>query len=96
MNKRKILYTGLTLSLLFVGTNAYLIEKAKSKVDREVRIEEWQQSVKDDLQKELTKSGVVTSADEIHLYFNDEFGSFKKFLVKEGDEVKAGTPLSMK
>jgi HlyD family secretion protein len=93
MNKRKILYTGLTLSLLFVGTNAYLIEKAKSKVDREVRIEEWQPAEKDDLQKELPKSGVVTSADEIYLYFNDEFGSFKKFLVKEGDEVKAGTPL---
>jgi HlyD family secretion protein len=93
MTKRKILYTGLTLSLLFVGTNAYLIEKAKSKVDREVRIEEWEPVSKDDLQKELPKSGVVTSAEETYLYFNDEFGSFTKFLVNEGDEVKAGTPL---
>jgi HlyD family secretion protein len=93
MNKRKILFTGLTLSLLFVGTNAYLIEKAKSKVGREVRIEEWKPVTKDDLQKKLPKSGVVTSAEETYLYFNDEFGSFTKFLVKEGDEVKAGTPL---
>ncbi|MGR3766099.1 efflux RND transporter periplasmic adaptor subunit [Rossellomorea sp. NS-SX7] len=93
MNKRKLLYTGLSLSLLFVGANAYLIEKAKSKVDREVRIEEWDAFDKDDLQKELPKSGVVTSAEETYLYFNDEFGSFKKFLVKEGDEIKAGTPL---
>jgi HlyD family secretion protein len=93
MNKRKILYTGLSLSLLFVGTNAYLIEKAKSKIDREVRIEEWDPLTKDDLQEELHKSGVVTSEEESYLYFNDEFGSFKKFLVKEGDEVKAGTPL---
>jgi HlyD family secretion protein len=93
MNMRKILYTGLSLSLLFVGTNAYLIEKAKSKVDREVRIEEWDPLTKDDLQEELNKSGVVTSEEETYLYFNDEFGSFKKFLVKEGDEVKAGTPL---
>jgi HlyD family secretion protein len=93
MNKRKILYTGLSLSLLFVGTNAYLIEKAKSKIDREVRIEEWDPLTKDDLQEELHKSGVVTSEEETYLYFNDEFGSFKKFLVKDGDEVKAGTPL---
>ncbi|MFL8937769.1 efflux RND transporter periplasmic adaptor subunit [Rossellomorea oryzaecorticis] len=93
MNKRKVLYTGLALSLLFVGTNAYLIEKAKSKVDREVRIEQWEALDKADLQEELPKSGVVTSAEETYLYFNDEFGSFKKFLVKEGDEVKAGTPL---
>ncbi|QWC22623.1 hypothetical protein KJK41_20610 [Bacillus haikouensis] len=93
MNKRKVLYTGLTLSLLFVGTNGYLIEKAKSKVDREVRIEEWEGLDKGELQKELPKSGVVTSAEENYLYFNDEFGSFKKFLVKEGDEVKSGTPL---
>ncbi|MCA1055148.1 hypothetical protein LCM10_09125 [Rossellomorea aquimaris] len=93
MNRKKHLYTGLALSLLFVGTNGYLIEKAESKVDREVRIEEWESLGKDELQKELPKSGVVTSAEETYLYFNDEFGSFKKFLVKEGDEVKAGTPL---
>lgn len=93
MNKRKVFYTGLALSLLFAGTNGYLIGKAKSKVDREVRIEEWKALDKGDLQEELPKSGVVTSAEENYLYFNDEFGSFKKFLVKEGDEVKAGTPL---
>ncbi|KSU60458.1 hypothetical protein AS034_16590 [[Bacillus] enclensis] len=93
MNKRKVLYTVLALSLLFAGTNGYLIEKAKSKVDREVRVEHWEALNNDDLQEELPKSGVVTSAEETYLYFNDEFGSFKKFLVKEGDEVKAGTPL---
>ncbi len=93
MNKRKVLYSGLALSLLFVGTNGYLIGKAKSKVDREVRIEEWKAVNMGDMEKELPKSGVVTSAEENYLYFNDEFGSFKKFLVKEGDEVKAGTPL---
>jgi HlyD family secretion protein len=93
MKKRKIVYTGLALSILFVGTNTYLIEKAKSKVDREVRVEHWEALNNDDLQEELPKSGVVTSAEETYLYFNDEFGSFKKFLVKEGDKVKAGTPL---
>ncbi|WP_175990051.1 efflux RND transporter periplasmic adaptor subunit [Bacillus sp. Marseille-Q1617] len=93
MNKKRTFYIILFLVILFTGTNLYFIEKANSKVDREVRIEEWDAFDKDDLQRELPKSGVVTSAEETYLYFNDEFGSFKKFLVKEGDEVKAGTPL---
>ncbi|NMH67641.1 hypothetical protein HF072_02405 [Bacillus sp. RO3] len=90
---RRILYSTLTLSLLFVGANAYLIEKANSKVDREVRVANWEITSKDDLVKELPKPGVVTSEEESYLYFNDEFGSFKKFLVKEGDQITSGTPL---
>ncbi|PFA66908.1 hypothetical protein CN378_12420 [Bacillus sp. AFS015802] len=93
MNKRTIFYTTLTVSLLFIGANTYLIEKADSKVDREVRVEEWEPVNKGDLEKELPKAGVVASEEESYLYFNDEFGSFKKFLVKEGDQIKSGTPL---
>ncbi|MGG1630968.1 efflux RND transporter periplasmic adaptor subunit [Rossellomorea sp. NRS-1567] len=93
MNRRTIFYSTLTLSLLFVGANTYLIEKANSKVDREVRLATWEISGKDDLVKELPKPGVVTPEEESYIYFNDEFGSFKKFLVKEGDQVKSGTPL---
>ncbi|WP_341357162.1 HlyD family efflux transporter periplasmic adaptor subunit [Rossellomorea sp. y25] len=93
MNRKTIFYSTLTLSLLFVGANTYLIEKANSKVDREVRVANWEISGKDDLVKELPKPGVVTAEEENYIYFNDEFGSFKKFLVKEGDQVKSGTPL---
>lgn len=93
MNRRTIFYSTLTLSLLFVGANTYLIEKANSKVDREVRVANWEISGTDDLAKELPKPGVVTAEEESYIYFNDEFGSFKKFLVKEGDQVKSGTPL---
>ncbi|RBP04756.1 efflux RND transporter periplasmic adaptor subunit [Rossellomorea aquimaris] len=93
MKRRTIFYTTLTLSLLFVGANTYLIEKANSKVDREVRVANWEISGTGDLAKELPKSGVVTAEEESYIYFNDEFGSFKKFLVKEGDQVKSGTPL---
>ncbi|MDT9026784.1 HlyD family efflux transporter periplasmic adaptor subunit [Rossellomorea sp. YC4-1] len=78
---------------MFVGANTYLIEKANSKVDREVRVANWEISGKDDLVKELPKPGVVTAEEESYIYFNDEFGSFKKFLVKEGEQVKSGTPL---
>ena len=93
MNKRTIFYTTLTVSLLFIGTNTYLIEKANSKVDREVRVAEWEPVNKGDLAKVLPKAGVVASEEENYIYFNDEFGSFKKFLVKEGDQIKSGTPL---
>ncbi|MGM0853887.1 MAG: efflux RND transporter periplasmic adaptor subunit [Bacillota bacterium] len=93
MKRRTIFYSTLTLSLLFVGANTYLIEKANSKVDREVRVANWEISGKDDLVKELPKTGVITAEEESYIYFNDEFGSFKKFLVKEGDQVKSGTPL---
>ncbi|MEG9296058.1 hypothetical protein V6B33_06335 [Mangrovibacillus sp. Mu-81] len=93
MNKKRVFYIILTLIILFTGTNIYFIEKANSKVEREVRVSNWNMFKQDDLEKNLTKSGVVTSAEETYLYFNDEFGSFTKFLVKEGDEVKAGTPL---
>ena len=93
MHKRTILYTTLTVSLLFIGANTYLIEKADSKVDREVRVSEWEPVTKGDLAKELPKAGVVASEEESYIYFNDEFGSFKKFLVKEGDQITSGTPL---
>lgn len=93
MNKRSIFYTTLTVSLLFIGANTYLIEKADSKVDREVRVAEWEPVNKGSLAKEMPKAGVVASEEENYIYFNDEFGSFKKFLVKEGDQIKSGTPL---
>lgn len=93
MKRRTIFYSTLTLSLLFVGANTYLIEKANSKVDREVRVANWEISGKDDLVKELPKPGVVVPEEESYIYFNEEFGSFKKFLVKEGDQVTSGTPL---
>jgi HlyD family secretion protein len=93
MKRKTIFYSTLTLSLFFVGANTYLIEKANSKVDREIRVANWEISGKDDLVKELPKPGVVTAEEESYIYFNDEFGSFKKFLVKEGEQVKSGTPL---
>ncbi|CAN7173499.1 efflux RND transporter periplasmic adaptor subunit [Rossellomorea sp. LjRoot5] len=93
MYKRTLFYTTLTVSLLFIGANTYLIEKADSKVDREVRVAEWEPVNKGALAKEMPKAGVVASEEENYIYFNDEFGSFKKFLVKEGDQVKSGTPL---
>jgi HlyD family secretion protein len=92
MRKRTLLLTVLPI-ILFTGTNFFLIEKADSKVDRQIHIDLWESMRQSDLTKTLFKEGVVTSAEEKHVYFNEEFGPFESFLVKEGDKVEVGTPL---
>ncbi len=93
MMKKLIRYSIVTVSLIFVGVNTYLIEKADSRVDREVRINHWELSRQETLRELLYKPGVVIPEEDQHLYFNDESATFKKFLIKEGEQVKSGTPL---
>jgi HlyD family secretion protein len=92
MNK-KIIYTAVALFLIFIAANVYLIEKADSKIDRNSFISEWKTIKTGDLQNSLEKVAVLTSAEESYVYFDDSNGTFKEFLVKEGDEVTAGTDL---
>ncbi|WP_370296854.1 efflux RND transporter periplasmic adaptor subunit [Rossellomorea marisflavi] len=91
--KKLIRYSIVTVSLVFVGVNTYLIEKADSRVEREVRINHWELSRQETLREMLYKPGVVIPEEDQYLYFNDESATFKKFLVKEGEQVKSGTPL---
>lgn len=93
MMKKLIRYSIVTVSLVFVGVNTYLIEKADSRVDREVRINHWELSRQETLRDMLYKPGVVIPEENQYLYFNDESATFKKFLVKEGEQIKSGTPL---
>lgn len=93
MMKKLISYSIVTVSLVFVGVNTYLIEKADSRVEREVRINHWELSRQETLREMLYKPGVVIPEEDQYLYFNDESATFKKFLVKEGEQVKSGTPL---
>lgn len=93
MMKKLIRYSIVTVSLVFVGVNTYLIEKADSRVDREVRINHWELSRQETLRDMLYKPGVVIPEEDQYLYFNDESATFKKFLVKEGEQIKSGTPL---
>ncbi|WP_456273095.1 efflux RND transporter periplasmic adaptor subunit [Bacillus sp. AK031] len=92
MNK-KILYTAAVLCLMFIAANVYLIEKADSKIDRNSFISEWKTIKTGDLQNSLEKVAVLAPAEESYVYFDDSYGTFKEFLVKEGDEVTAGTDL---
>lgn len=91
--KKLIRYSIVTVSLVFVGVNTYLIEKADSRVEREVRINHWELSRQETLREMLYKPGVVIPEEDQYLYFNDESATFKKFLVKEGEQIKSGTPL---
>ncbi|WP_416314093.1 efflux RND transporter periplasmic adaptor subunit [Rossellomorea sp. FS2] len=93
MMKKLIRYSIVTVSLVFVGVNTYLIEKADSRVEREVRINHWELSRQETLRKMLYKPGVVIPEEDQYLYFNDESATFKKFLVKEGEQIKSGAPL---
>lgn len=93
MMKKLIRYSIVTVSLVFVGVNTYLIEKADSRVNREVRINHWELSRQETLRDMLYKPGVVIPEEDHYLYFNDESATFKKFLVKEGEQIKSGTPL---
>jgi HlyD family secretion protein len=91
--RKRTLFLIMIPIILFIGINFFLIEKANSKIERQIQFDLWESVGQSDLAKTLFKEGVVTSAEEKHFYFNDEVGPFEGFLVKEGDKVEVGTPL---
>ncbi|WP_409252216.1 efflux RND transporter periplasmic adaptor subunit [Bacillus sp. SCS-153A] len=91
--KKKFVYPTVILFLIFIGTNLYLIEKADSKVDRTSFVHSWNPISTSSLRNTLEKEAILSSAEENYVYFDDSYGRFKDFLVKEGDEVSIGTDL---
>lgn len=83
----------LSAGAIFVSGNLYLALKDDSKALRSSYINKWMPVGKDNLTETLHASGVVTPEEEHQVYYNDEDGDFKGFLVKEGDQVDNGTPL---
>lgn len=79
--------------IIFVSANLYLALKDNSKAVRSSYINKWTAVGKENLTETLHASGVVTPEEEHYVYFNDNPGDFKSFLVKEGDQVDSGTPL---
>ncbi|MGF2618181.1 hypothetical protein FZC84_18010 [Rossellomorea vietnamensis] len=92
MNK-KIIYPAIILCIAFLAVNVFLIEKADSKVDRNSYISSWKPINTGNLQNSLEKVASLASSQESYVYFDDSFGTFQEFLVKEGDEVSAGSDL---
>jgi HlyD family secretion protein len=83
----------LSAGILFVSGNLYLALKEDSKAVRSSYINKWSAVGKETLTETLHSSGVVTPEEEHHVYYNENSGEFKSFLVKEGDKVDSGTSL---
>ncbi|MFY0778980.1 efflux RND transporter periplasmic adaptor subunit [Peribacillus simplex] len=80
-------------SIVLITVNLYLIEKKESKVERTVFVENWTMVKKDTITDTIQTNGVIKPLEEYDIYFDTKKNDFKKFLVKEGDAVTAGSSL---
>ncbi|MGE7768247.1 efflux RND transporter periplasmic adaptor subunit [Peribacillus sp. NPDC096540] len=80
-------------SAALITVNFYLIEKKESKVERTVFVENWTKVKKDTITDTIQTKGVVKPLEEYDIYFDTKKNDFQKFLVKEGDEITAGSSL---
>ncbi|MFJ7367736.1 efflux RND transporter periplasmic adaptor subunit [Peribacillus frigoritolerans] len=80
-------------SIVLITVNLYLIEKKESKVERTVFVENWTKVKKDTISDTIQTNGVIKPVEEYDIYFDAKKNDFKKFLVKEGDAITAGSSL---
>lgn len=80
-------------SIVLITVNLYLIEKKESKVGRTVFVENWTKVKKDTITDTIQTNGVIKPVEEYDIYFDAKKNDFKKFLVKEGDSITAGSSL---
>ena len=80
-------------SIVLITVNLYLIEKKESKVERTVFVENWTKVKKDTITDTIQTNGVIKPVEEYDIYFDAKKNDFKKFLVKEGDSITAGSSL---
>lgn len=93
MNRKKVLITAV-IALTFMIVNIVLIVNDRShRVDRVTFISDWTLADQKDMKAELQTSGVMDYVEEELIYMDDSTGSFREFLVDEGDEVQAGDEL---
>ncbi|PLT33575.1 efflux RND transporter periplasmic adaptor subunit [Bacillus sp. V5-8f] len=91
--RRRKLYALIIMAMVFVAVNIYLIIKDDSKVRRTAYVNEWTEVKRGGIAQSFPAEGVVVPKEEYPIYYNKENKEFQKFLVREGDEVSAGTPL---
>lgn len=91
--KKWKLYTIVSLIIVFVGTNLFLLLKENSKADRQTYIADWAVVKKDDVTKTFETKGVVQPEKENYVFYDKEVGHLASFQVKEGDVISPGTPL---
>ena len=91
--KRWKTLSAVLVSGALIATNIYLITKEDSKVSRSIFVKDWTKVKQATVTETFQTKGVTTSAEEYKVYFDRTDKDFQRFLVKEGDEIKAGTPL---
>lgn len=92
MKRWKVLSAVVVSGALLV-TNLYLITKEGSKVSRSIFVEDWTKVKVATVTETFETKGVTIPAEEYEMYFDESGKEFQRFLVKEGEEVTAGTPL---
>ncbi|MGG0412414.1 efflux RND transporter periplasmic adaptor subunit [Peribacillus simplex] len=80
-------------SIVLITVNLYLIEKKESKVERTIFVGNWTKVKKDTITDTIQTNGVIKPVEEYDIYFDAKKNDFKKFLVKEGDAITAGSSL---
>lgn len=70
-----------------------MIWKKDSKAEHTVYVHDWKRVQERNIINTLDTKGLLMPQEEYKVYFDDKDKEFLRFLVKEGDEVTAGTPL---
>ncbi|WP_409296015.1 efflux RND transporter periplasmic adaptor subunit [Peribacillus sp. SCS-26] len=92
MNKRLRIVLAV-LSAAFIALNIFLIYKENNKIKRTSYMDSWEKTAKGSLQQTFSSKGVIVPTAEQFVRHDPASGIFQKFLVEEGQEVQAGTPL---
>ncbi|WP_026562384.1 efflux RND transporter periplasmic adaptor subunit [Bacillus sp. J37] len=91
--KKWFIFSLIFFCICFITLNAYLIWKKDSKAEHTVYVHDWKRVQERNIIKTLDTKGILMPQEEYKVYFDDKDKEFLRFLVKEGDEVTAGTPL---
>lgn len=91
MNWKK--WTVILVGTLFVIGNLYLIFKKDSQISRISYVDTWTTVLEQNLVESKTDKGLIMPVEEEYIYYEENTGDFKTFLVKEGDQVEESTPI---
>ncbi|MGG7619558.1 efflux RND transporter periplasmic adaptor subunit [Bacillus coreaensis] len=91
MNWKK--WTVILVGTLFVISNLYLIFKKDSQISRISYVDTWTTVSEQNLVESKADKGLIMPVEEEYIYYEENTGDFKTFLVKEGDQVEENTPI---
>jgi HlyD family secretion protein len=91
MNWKK--WTVIVVGTLFMIGNLYLIYKKDSEIKRISYVDTWTTVKEQNLVESQIDEGLMAPVEEEYIYYEENTGDFKAFLVKEGDQIEENTPI---